>query len=379
MNTERRIALENKQGEVLRVYPWSGKKLQVIRRQDNLRLELWTDTAYLEQQNIIFDHLGNIEPQSIKNKPFSLAGLGQLRILDSEAAVFSETAPKNENVQPWYLASLVCFLVIGVGLSYLLGHNDMTVKQEEELKQQVVKIAKKLPPKPVAHSEKTMLTNETPVLTQKVVDRSQTLRRQGALAALGSLKQSTQKGGLNLGAVNVSTGPGLGGKEGSGGIQTSLYAKGLVSAPLGAGANLQGGGGYGTKGKGGGKAGYGQLSLIGSAGTMPLPLGEEASVAKGLDKDQIGEVIRRNLGQIRFCYEQGLQSQPSLNGRVAVGFTIGRNGLVNLAQVESTTLNAKAVEDCIVLRLKSWKFPQPDGGVDVKVSYPFVLRRSGQG
>jgi hypothetical protein len=32
-----------------------------------------------------------------------------------------------------------------------------------------------------------------------------------------------------------------------------------------------------------------------------------------------------------------------------------------------------------MMRLKTWKFPLPEGGVDVKVSYPFILRRAGQG
>ncbi len=102
-------------------------------------------------------------------------------------------------------------------------------------------------------------------------------------------------------------------------------------------------------------------------------------MASGLDRDQIAEVINRNLGQIRFCYEQGLQGDPRLNGRVAVDFTIGGNGLVKSASVENTTLNSKMVEDCITMRVKSWKFPIPQGKVDVKVTYPFVLRRTGQG
>jgi hypothetical protein len=171
----------------------------------------------------------------------------------------------------------------------------------------------------------------------------------------------------------------LGGTGGSGGVQTSLYGKGITSAALGPGANISGGGGYGTKGKGGGQAGYGSLSLVGSAGGMPVPLGAEAEIAQGLDRSAIDEVIRRNLGQVRFCYEQALQGAPSLSGRVAMGFVIGGNGLVKTADVENSTMANKGVEDCISMRLKTWKFPLPQGGVDVKVTYPFVLRRQGQG
>jgi hypothetical protein len=121
------------------------------------------------------------------------------------------------------------------------------------------------------------------------------------------------------------------------------------------------------------------MSLTGAAGNSAIPLDNEATVDTGLERDMIKAVIDRNQGQVRFCYEQGLQQNPGLNGRVAVGFTIGGNGAVKIANIDSTTINSKVIEDCIVMRLKTWKFPLPQGGVDVKVSYPFVLRRAGQG
>jgi hypothetical protein len=226
---------------------------------------------------------------------------------------------------------------------------------------------------------KTVTEQKKEVTPTKTVKTTTTLKRMGALAVLGSLSKGKQKGGVDLGAVNTSAGPGLGGTQGSGGVQTSLYGKGVVAAPVGVGGNIQGAGGYGTKGKGGGQAGYGKLSLIGSAGTSSMALTQEASVASGLDRDQIAAVINKNLGQVRFCYEQGLQADPNLNGRVAVAFTIGGNGAVKVANVDNSTMNSKAIEDCIVMRLKTWQFPLPQGGVDVKVTYPFVLRRAGQG
>src|SRR5690606_13060519 len=120
-------------------------------------------------------------------------------------------------------------------------------------------------------------------------------------------------------------------------------------------------------------AGYGKLSLAGSAGNMPIALGKEALVDGGLDFEAVADVIRRNMGQILFCYEQGLQLDPSLTGRVGVNFVVGANGQVKTAGVGNTTLNSKQIEDCVIARLKSWKFPLPTGGVDVKVAYPFLF------
>jgi hypothetical protein len=279
-----------------------------------------------------------------------------------------------ENKKIWRnILFLMAFLsVVWVGVLSKVPHS--MPKIEEELKQQVVKIVKNL-----TKAEPTVQPRGTITDSQAKPTKTVSIKRMGALSALGSLQTGKQKSGLNLGAAQTTAGPGLGGNAGSGGVQTNIYAKGITSAALGAGGNVQGAGGYGTKGKGGGQAGYGQLSLVGSSGASSLPLGAEASVAQGLDRDQIAAVINRNLGQVRFCYEQGLQSDPSLSGRVSVDFTIGGNGLVKAAAIGNSTMNAKAVEDCLVLRLKTWKFPLPEGGVDVKVSYPFVLRRTGQG
>jgi hypothetical protein len=248
--------------------------------------------------------------------------------------------------------------------------------------QQVVQIVRKIPPRQPQKTIRTVKTDTTETKVETPVPKASktaSIKRMGALAVLGSLSKSKQKGGVDLGAVNTTAGPGLGGNAGSGGTQTSLYGRGLVAAPVGAGSNLQGGGGYGTKGKGGGQAGYGKLSLIGSAGTQPIPLGKEAIIQGGLDFDLVADVIAKNIGQVRFCYEQGLQGDPALAGRVEVAWTINGNGQVTGANVANTTLNSKLVEDCILLRLRSWKFPLPDGGADVKVSYPFLLRRNGQG
>ena len=177
-----------------------------------------------------------------------------------------------------------------------------------------------------------------------------------------------------MGAVKTTAGPGLGGGQGSGGVQTSIYAKGLVAAPLGSGGQVRGGGGYGTKGKGGGQSGFGSLSLVGSTGVSLIPVPGRASVVGGgLDSRLIASVVRRNLGQIRFCYEQGLQLDPSLSGLVAVFWIIDANGQVKLAKIKKTSLNNKSVEDCMLRRLKTWKFPIPRNSQDVRVSYPFRL------
>ncbi len=373
---DQRLVLEDDSGKVVRAYQWSGEPVQLIRRADTGRLELRRSLSGLKKLKVQHQQLGELTLERLQGGQKLLLGeLGHLSLVESIDTTVVDPGETRDGSRSYYTILIVLLLVFA-GVGYWVSQVPLlTEKREEQLKQEVVKIARIVqPPRPAAPIGSVNV--DSPV---KPAQRAVALKRLGALSVLGSLKNSPQKGGLNLGQRQVTAGPGLGGNAGSGGVQTSIYSKGLVGAPLGAGGNIRGAGGVGTKGKGGGQAGYGSLSLVGSSGAAPIPLGAEASVAKGLDKDQIAAVINRNLGQVRFCYEQGLQGDAGLNGRVAVGFSIGGNGLVQAAQVESSTLNSKVVEDCLVLRLKSWKFPLPEGGVVVKVSYPFVLRRSGQG
>jgi hypothetical protein len=377
---EQKLVFEDSNGKVVRTYQWDGSDGIVVRRGDTLRLEVLKDTSLLTKKKIPFENLGSLQKSSLSEAPFLVGELGHLRLIDSITDTLKNQTVEEESEKTWYatvgFVLMVALLLIGFMATRSL---DPSEKMKEELKQEVVKIFKnRVPPPKVENRQMNKISETEPKVVPKQKSAN-TLKRMGALAALGSLSKSNQRGGLNLGAANTSAGPGLGGTEGSGGTQTSLYAKGIVSAPLGAGGNIQGAGGYGTKGKGGGKEGYGKLSLIGSAGDNPIPLGQEATIETGLDRDAIAAVINRNIGQVRFCYEQGLQGNPNLNGRIAVGFTIGGNGLVKTAGIDSTTMASKIVEDCITMRLKTWKFPLPQGGVDVKVSYPFVLRRAGQG
>lgn len=373
-----RLVIEDNLGNVTRQIPVTEKKAQVIQRFDTKRLEVVTNTAALDKNKIKFSVIADLDFDEMKDQKVQLGKFGSMRLVKEVKAVPADLLVRTDDKKDLKASVLMAFAILLLLLSIFKLAPKENAKVTEQLKQEVVKIvqAKEQRKRTVAPTTNMMAD---PTATKMPVKRAELVKRSGALSALGSLRSGKQRGGLNLGAVNTTAGVGLGGTGGSGGVQTSLYGKGITSAPLGPGANIAGGGGYGTKGKGGGQAGYGSLSLVGSAGGAPVPLGAEAEVAQGLDRSAIDEVIRRNLGQVRFCYEQALQGTPSLSGRVAMGFTIGGNGLVKSASVESSSMANKGVEDCITMRLKTWKFPLPQGGVDVKVTYPFVLRRQGQG
>jgi TonB family protein len=55
-------------------------------------------------------------------------------------------------------------------------------------------------------------------------------------------------------------------------------------------------------------------------------------------------------------------------------FKISGTGSVASADVKESSLSDARLDDCVLRRLMGWKFPKPNGGVTVAVSYPFVFK-----
>ncbi|AHI05510.1 hypothetical protein BDW_05010 [Bdellovibrio bacteriovorus W] len=131
-----------------------------------------------------------------------------------------------------------------------------------------------------------------------------------------------------------------------------------------------------TAGRGGGKNASGMGGLAaGSTGSAGVGLIEdESEIVGGLDREIIAQYIKSQLGQILYCYERQLSASPDLFGKVAVKFTIGPSGSVEQQLIGDTTLKNATVEGCILNRVAAWKFPQPQGGTRVLVTYPFLFK-----
>ncbi len=131
-----------------------------------------------------------------------------------------------------------------------------------------------------------------------------------------------------------------------------------------------------TAGRGGGRnaSGMGGLAAGGTGNAGVGLIEEESEIVGGLDREVIAQYIKSQLGQILYCYERQLSASPDLFGKVAVKFTIGGNGAVEQQLIGDTTLKNATVEGCILNRVASWKFPAPQGGTKVLVTYPFLFK-----
>ncbi len=199
----------------------------------------------------------------------------------------------------------------------------------------------------------------------------------GLLGAMGGASGAASNvfgpGGLGTGINNA-----LGGLQGGAGLGDAHGVGGLGArgtGPGGGGTGL-GLGGLGTKGGGRGAGGHG-LDLGGRGKEVTRVIPGKTTVIGGLDRDVIARVIRRHQNEIKFCYEQELNKDPNLAGKVAVMFTIDPAGAVSDASVSETSLNNATTESCMLSRIRRWKFPEPKGGGVVTVTFPWLFKPAG--
>ena len=162
-----------------------------------------------------------------------------------------------------------------------------------------------------------------------------------------------------------------------GNAQGDLLGEAFGAGGLGLSGIGEGGGGIGQ----GFGAGHGRLSGVhssmggSSSRSVPTVRMGSTSVSGRMPPEVIQRIVRQNFGRMRLCYERGLQSNPNLQGRIAVRFVIGRDGSVSTVGSGGTDLPTD-VASCVIRSFYGLSFPQPEGGV-VNVTYPLTFALGG--
>jgi tetratricopeptide (TPR) repeat protein len=128
-----------------------------------------------------------------------------------------------------------------------------------------------------------------------------------------------------------------------------------------------GGVGYSVGDLGGIGHGGGSFGASSSAVRQALPARVRmgaATVQGRIPPEVIRRIVLQNSPRLRICYEQGLRQQPTLRGRIAVRFVIGKDGSVAAAAVGQSDL-PPAVSACVVNVFRTLHFPQVDGLITV--------------
>ena len=382
------LVLKDRIGQIIRVFRCETEKVCLVYRKRKGRLDLCSSPDFFEEDSVIL--IEKWEVSKMKNSwpvPFIS---GVLEICDEVSGPRGSLSRKNFNTENLWK---IFFFVLGIYMIFIGGLYGLSqfsqTKEEKTAQQRVVQIIKPpavvQPEKVIVGSKQMFIRSSTDTVKKKVLKRS--LKKMGALSALGSLsKEDTQqRSGLNLGSSQVSAGPGfraVASLSGSGGVQDSLYSQGMITSALGSGGNIRGGGGHGTKGReqGGGLAGYGKLSLIGSGGTEDLSSSSVLDSQGGkFDFGIIDREIIRKVGKIRKCYNTALRTEPDIKGLFKIYFVIGPNGQVlSSNRHPSSPVRSEKVSSCVLDIIRQIEFPIQLMAA-VGINYKFDLSVLGKG
>ncbi|WP_437308052.1 AgmX/PglI C-terminal domain-containing protein [Sorangium sp. So ce388] len=183
-------------------------------------------------------------------------------------------------------------------------------------------------------------------------------------------EESFGAGGLGLSGV----GEGGGGRaEGIGLGSIGTVGHGSAAAAPAPSAGVAGPSAGSGQGFGGG---HGRLGGNHSGAAAPSIRRGATQVSGRFPPEVIQRIVRQSFGRFRLCYEEGLRRDASLQGRVAVHFTIDPSGAVANARDGGSDLPDGAVVSCVVRAFDALSFPAPEGG-SVTVVYPLQFAPPG--
>ncbi len=207
---------------------------------------------------------------------------------------------------------------------------------------------------PVAETPKPGLA----AALQNIPKVNDTASNQNLTAALSNIKGVRVPGAQ--GGFKTSD---LMGKGPSSGVQIGGAAGGVATS--GINSLMKKDGGAGTLGE------KGERAVAGKVVGQP-----RLSQVKGtgeLSKDEIQRVITSHVGEIQYCYEKQLRQNTGLAGRVVLEWVVTPTGAVSVVKVSTSSLSSTEATNCMMDKVKKWKFPKPRGTGGVTVVYPFVF------
>ncbi len=94
--------------------------------------------------------------------------------------------------------------------------------------------------------------------------------------------------------------------------------------------------------------------------------------AEGGSDERVRSVLREQIGQIKFCYEELLSREPTASGRVEVGLSVAPSGAVRELEIWGE-IKDPGLRACIDARVQRWLFPASTSGLG-KMVFPFVFK-----
>ena len=95
------------------------------------------------------------------------------------------------------------------------------------------------------------------------------------------------------------------------------------------------------------------------------------AAAEDPDADPVQAGVRKRQGHLTYCYEEALEKDPSVQGRIEVQWRIVE-GAVTAARILSNTTDDADLGACVIRKIEKWSF---DPSVTDTVDWPFEFRQ----
>ncbi|NBT58655.1 energy transducer TonB [bacterium] len=97
------------------------------------------------------------------------------------------------------------------------------------------------------------------------------------------------------------------------------------------------------------------------------------------EQNQVRNTIVKNNPTIQDCYLKHLEKKDAISsGKVQVDWQIDSSGDTLSPQIVISTLDDKEFDDCVVEKVKTFKFPPPPSDKPIYTTFTYVFRKQGE-
>lgn len=101
--------------------------------------------------------------------------------------------------------------------------------------------------------------------------------------------------------------------------------------------------------------------------------GSSGGLPKTLTQEQILEVVKANIGRIKTCMAEQAQRDPSIKGKLVIGWDIQPNGKTKNVQIKTPQFKGTYIGTCISSVVSDFNFPK-FSGPPIPIEFPFNIK-----
>src|SRR5690554_5529957 len=100
---------------------------------------------------------------------------------------------------------------------------------------------------------------------------------------------------------------------------------------------------------------------------------DDQKTPRMMSDENVQFVVSRNQNDLIACYDEELQYDETLAGKVDFEFAVAPDGHVAMVRVSRSTLRSKDAEDCFVEKARHWKFPKTNQDILTRFETDFTF------